>query len=101
MAYPFVLNLRLANFTDRLGRIAMHGYEMRLTGDHVSFVFNDIAALDDGNEILSFADLALQALPDLLAREHGRCSGWIDFLRVGAVYDDHFSDVLIAGLERL
>ena len=63
---------------------------MCLADDFVLFLRDHVAPADDGDEVLGVTDFALEAFPDLVAREDGGGVGWVDGFGVGAVDGDHF-----------
>lgn len=70
--------------------ISLAFFEVCFADDLVFFFREDVTATDDGDEVLRLTDLALEAFPDLVAREDRGCVGWVDGFGVGAVYGDHF-----------
>lgn len=62
--------------------------------DLILLLLQNVTAGDDGNEVLSFADLPLETFPYLIARQDRRCAGRVNLLRVCAVDGDHLGELL-------
>lgn len=79
----------LANFPHSMRLHASEVFEVCFTYYFVSFVFDDIARVDDRDKVVRSANLPLQTLPYLLSCERGRSAGYVDGLSVSAMYDNH------------
>lgn len=81
--------ITLTNLPNTLSRIPHRRLKMRLPNHSILALLKDIAAFDDGDEILCASDFALETAPDLVAGEDGCCAAGVDGFGVGGVYYYH------------